>query len=174
MADTTMAKAGLSIVLTRVFDAPVAAVWDAWTVPDAMAKWWGPHGMTATAALDVRPGGTFSLAMHAADGTDYPLTGEYLDVVEGRYLAMEMHLDDHPANWHDYLAEEVTKAGGAEDVPPSLTVVTRVTFEAQGTGQTRLTVEQVYASEADRDAYHAMGNAEGWSQSFEKLDRILA
>jgi len=173
MLDLAVAKAGLSIVLTRIFDAPVAQVWNAWTTPDAIAKWWGPHGMTASAALDVRVGGIFTLTMHAVDGTDYPLTGEYLDVVENRYLVMEMHLDDHPASWHDYLAEEVTKAGGAEDVPPSMTVVTRVTFEAQGADQTRLTVEQTYATEADRDAFEAMGNAQGWSQSFEKLDRLL-
>lgn len=174
MSDTAVTKTGQSLVLTRVFDAPVAAVWNAWTTPEALARWWGPHGMTASATLDVRAGGTFSLTMHAADGADYPLTGEYLDVVENRHLVMEMHLDDHPASWHDYLAEEVTKAGGAEDVPPSLTVVTRVTFEAQGAAQTRLTVEQVYASEIDRDAFEALGSVDGWSQSFEKLDRILA
>ncbi len=173
MSDTAVARTGLSIILTRVFDAPVAAVWDAWTKTDAMAKWWGPHGMPASATLDVRTGGAFTLIMHAADGTDYPITGEYLDVVEHRSLVMEMHLDDHPASWHDYLAEEVTKAGGAEDVPPSMTVVTRVTFDAQGANQTRLTVEQVYATEADRDAFDAMGSAGGWSQSFEKLDRLL-
>ena len=173
MADTAVSKSGQSLVLTRVFDAPVAAVWAAWTTPEAMAKWWGPHGMTASATMDVRSGGTFALTMHAADGTGYPLTGEYLEVVENRYLVMEMHLDDHPASWHDYLAEEVTKAGGAEDVPPSLTVTTRVTFEAQGASQTRLTVEQVYASEADRDGFEAMGSVQGWSQSFEKLDRLL-
>ncbi len=174
MPDTAVTQSGRSLILTRVFDAPIATVWDAWTRPDALAKWWGPHGMTASATLDVRKGGAFSLTMHAADGADYPITGEYLDVVENRYLVMEMHLDDHPASWHDYLAEEVTKAGGAEDVPPSLTVTTRVTFETQGTGQTRLTVEQVYATDADREAYHAMGSVEGWSQSFEKLDRVLA
>jgi len=174
MTDTAVARTGLSTILTRTFDAPVAAVWNAWTTPDAMAKWWGPHGMTASATLDVRTGGTFSLIMHAADGTDYPIIGEYRDVVEHHALVMEMHLDDHPASWHDYLAEEVTKAGGAEDVPPSLTVVTRVTFEQLSADQTRLTVEQVYATEADRDAFEAMGAADGWSQSFEKLDRLLA
>lgn len=174
MLDTAVTKTGQSLVLTRVFDAPVAAVWEAWTTPEALVKWWGPHGMTASASLDLRTGGAFTLTMHAADGTDYPLTGEYLDVVENRTLVMEMHLDDHPANWHDYLAEEVTKAGGAEDVPPSLTVVTRVTFEAQGTAQMRLSVEQIYASQTDRDAFEAMGSVEGWSQSFEKLDRLLS
>lgn len=173
MADTVVAKSGQSLALTRVFDAPVAQVWQAWTTPDAMAKWWGPHGMASSAVLDVRKGGAFTVTMHAADGADYPITGEYLDVVDNRYLVMEMHLDDHPASWHDYLAEEVTKAGGAEDVPPSLTVVTRVTFEAQG-NQTRLTLEQVYASDTDRDAYQAMGSVDGWSQSFDKLDRFLS
>lgn len=173
MPDTTVSKSGQSLTRIRVIDASVATVWGAWTNPEALAKWWGPHGMTTAATVDLRTGGAFALIMQAADGTDYPITGEYLDVVENRYLVMEMHLDDHPANWHDYLAEEVTKAGGAEDIPPSLTVTTRVTFEAQG-GGTRLTVEQVYATDADRDAFEAMGSVDGWSQSFEKLGRLLS
>ena len=173
MPDTAVATSGLSLVLSRVFDTPIAAVWHAWTDPDAIAKWWGPHGMQASASLDVRAGGRFSVTMHATDGTDYPMTGEYRDVVDGRSLVMEMHLDDHPASWHDYLAEQFTKAGGAEDVPPSMTVVTRVTFEAQGPDRTLMTVEQVYDSAADRDAFAAMGNVQGWSQSFEKLAKFL-
>ena len=173
MPDTTVARTPLSIILTRVFDAPIASVWHAWTDPDAMAKWWGPHGMRASARLEVRAGGAFSVTMHATDGTDYPLTGHYKDVVDGRSLVIEMHVDDHPASWHDYLAEQFIKAGGAEDVPPSTTVVTRVNLEAETPNRTKMTVEQVYASVADRDAFDAMGNVGGWSQSFDKLAKLL-
>ena len=172
MPDTAVSKNGLSVVMHRTFDAPVSALWACWTSGKHMAQWWGPHGMRATADLDPRPGGAFSLIMHGADGTDYPLQGRYLDVVVGKLLVMQMHLDDHPASWHDYLSLQFTRAGGDEDTLPSLTVMTKVTFETAGTG-TRLTVEQIYTSLAERDAFEAMGNTGGWSQSFDKLDKLL-
>ncbi len=173
MADTAVATKDLSIVLTRDFDAPVALVYKCWTDPQCLAAWWGPHGMRASAEVDVRTGGKLKLVMHASDGTDYPITGAFLDVTEDRSLVMEMHLDDHPANWHDYLAEAFRKAGGDEDTLPSLTVVTRVGFLALSASRTRLTVEQVFATAAERDAFADMGSAQGWSQSFEKLDILL-
>ena len=45
--------------ITRVYDAPVEAVWDAWTDPEQVAQWWGPRGFTLTThSKDLRPGGT--------------------------------------------------------------------------------------------------------------------
>ncbi len=35
------------ISLTRVYDAPLQAVWDAWTIPEEVAQWWGPRGFTS-------------------------------------------------------------------------------------------------------------------------------
>lgn len=172
MSDIAVSRNGLSLVMHRQFDAPVEAVWRCWTVPEHVAQWWGPHGMRTSATLDLCTGGAFSLTMHAVDGTDYPLEGRYLDVVEQRLLVMQMHLDDHPASWHDYLSLQFTRAGGDEDTLPSLTLVTRVTFETAGAG-TRLTVEQIYTTLAERDAFEAMGNADGWAQSFDKLDKLL-
>jgi uncharacterized protein YndB with AHSA1/START domain len=54
------------MVLTRVFDAPVEAVWDAWTRSELVKKWWGPKGFTAPVAeMDVREGGTSLVCMRA-------------------------------------------------------------------------------------------------------------
>ena len=53
------------IRLTRVYDAPRAAVWDAWTDPEQVAKWWGPRGFTLTThSKDLRAGR--HLALHDA------------------------------------------------------------------------------------------------------------
>lgn len=61
------------LYITRVYDAPVKMVWDAWTDPKQVAKWWGPRGFTITTHhKDVRPGGTWSYIMHGPDGVDYP------------------------------------------------------------------------------------------------------
>jgi uncharacterized protein YndB with AHSA1/START domain len=44
--------------IIRVYDTPVAAVWDAWTDPEQVAQWWGPRGVTLTTeSKDLRPGG---------------------------------------------------------------------------------------------------------------------
>jgi uncharacterized protein YndB with AHSA1/START domain len=67
--------------LTRVFDAPLSAVWDAWNDPEKAAHWWGPRGFTLTThSKDLRSGGTWVYTMHGPDGTDYPNITRYLEV----------------------------------------------------------------------------------------------
>jgi uncharacterized protein YndB with AHSA1/START domain len=61
------------IRITRIYDAPVQAVWDAWTDPEQVAKWWGPRGFSLTThSKDLRPGGSWNYTMHGPDGVDYP------------------------------------------------------------------------------------------------------
>lgn len=70
------------IRITRIYDAPVQAVWDAWTDPEQVAQWWGPRGFTLTThSKDLRPGGHWDYTMHGPDGTDYPNTTKYFEVV---------------------------------------------------------------------------------------------
>jgi uncharacterized protein YndB with AHSA1/START domain len=67
--------------LTRVYDAPVTAVWEAWTDPAKAAKWWGPRGFTLTThSKDLRVGGHWDYTMHGPDGTDYPNRTVYFEV----------------------------------------------------------------------------------------------
>ena len=69
------------IRIVRVYDAPLKAVWDAWTDPEQVAKWWGPRGFTLTThSKDLRPGGSWVYTMHGPDGTDYPNDTKYLEV----------------------------------------------------------------------------------------------
>jgi uncharacterized protein YndB with AHSA1/START domain len=54
---TAKSTAEREIVLSRVFDAPRKMVWEAWTDPEQVAKWWGPKGFSTTIEkMDVRPG----------------------------------------------------------------------------------------------------------------------
>jgi len=56
-------------VITRIFDAPRECVFDAYTQPDRMARWWGSAGSTlVTAAMDLRPGGSYHYGLRAPDG----------------------------------------------------------------------------------------------------------
>ncbi len=69
------------IYITRVYDAPVKMVWDAWTDPKQVAQWWGPRGFTLTTHhKDVRTGGSWNYIMHGPDGVDYPNTTQFLEV----------------------------------------------------------------------------------------------
>ncbi len=69
------------IQITRIYDTPVKAVWDAWTDPKQVAQWWGPRGFTLTThSKDLRAGGTWDYTMHGPDGVDYHSTTKYLEV----------------------------------------------------------------------------------------------
>jgi uncharacterized protein YndB with AHSA1/START domain len=96
--------------LTRVYDAPVRAVWDAWTIPEQVEKWWGPRGFTITThAKDLRVGGTWRYTMHGPDGVDYPNVTKYFVVEPYQKLVY-----DH---------------GGTDDTPPLFRVT--VTFSEE-------------------------------------------
>ena len=52
-------KGGSELVITRVFDAPRELVWNAWTEPERVKRWWGPQSFTAPfCRIDLRVGGT--------------------------------------------------------------------------------------------------------------------
>jgi uncharacterized protein YndB with AHSA1/START domain len=61
------------LVSRRKLDAPRNLVYRAWTDPELLAEWWGPHGFTNTFhTFDLRPGGVWEYTMHGPDGADYP------------------------------------------------------------------------------------------------------
>src|SRR3989442_14953659 len=75
------------LVFTRVLSAPRSRVFTAWTDPKHVAPWWGPHGFTnPVCELDVRPGGAIRIHMRGPDGTVYPMTGVYQEIVEPERL----------------------------------------------------------------------------------------
>ncbi|PWF48402.1 SRPBCC family protein [Massilia glaciei] len=74
-------SASNEIRIVRIYDAPLKAVWDAWTDPAQTAQWWGPRGFTLTThSKDLRTGGSWDYTMHGPDGTDYPNKTHYLEV----------------------------------------------------------------------------------------------
>ena len=84
--------------LTRVFNAPVQTVWDAWTDPEKLAQWWGPRGFTITThSKDLRPGGSWIYTMHGPDGVDYPNNTDYFEVEECKKLVYDHGANDNQA-----------------------------------------------------------------------------
>src|SRR5262245_31832026 len=76
--------------LTRLHDAPVHAVWDAWADPEQAAKWMGPRGFTLTThSKDLRAGGVWHYTMHGPDGTDYVNKTKYFEVEKHKKLVYD-------------------------------------------------------------------------------------
>jgi uncharacterized protein YndB with AHSA1/START domain len=143
-------------VLVRTFDAPRALVWRAWTDPEHLARWWGPHNFrNPVCELDVRPGGALRIDMMGPDGSVYPMTGIFREVVEPERLVFtETAFPDEFGH------------GGLEGIAT-------VTFEEHD-GKTKVTVEAVLVKVAPELAMAADGMEEGWSQSLERLEALLA
>ena len=78
---TTIYSDGGDLVFERIFDAPPEQVWKAFTDPERIPRWWGPHGtVTTVAEMDVRPGGSWRYVSHANDRDDVTFYGEYLEI----------------------------------------------------------------------------------------------
>ncbi|MFC4600520.1 SRPBCC family protein [Cohnella hongkongensis] len=70
------------VISSREFEFPREQVFEAWTDPKKLARWWGPKGFANTFhEFDMRPGGTWRFVMHGPDGTDYPNHNEFVEVV---------------------------------------------------------------------------------------------
>jgi uncharacterized protein YndB with AHSA1/START domain len=115
---------------TRIFDAPRALVFSAWTEPRHFAQWWGPTGFsTTTQAFDFRPGGVWRFVMHGPDGRDYQNRITFDEIVPPERIA-----------YHH---------GGGDDVEP-VQFKTVVTFEDLG-GKTKLSMHATFPSAEERD-----------------------
>jgi uncharacterized protein YndB with AHSA1/START domain len=78
------------IDITRVYAATPQQVWDAWTQPDQLARWWGKRGWNAvpdSIVLDVRPGGTFRVTTVNQRGDEMTNEGTYTEVHEPHRIA---------------------------------------------------------------------------------------
>jgi uncharacterized protein YndB with AHSA1/START domain len=141
------------IALTRVYDAPLQMVWEAWTIPEQVAQWWGPRGFTITThARDLRTGGHWHYTMHGPDGTDYENTTHYLEVVPGERMVY-----DH---------------GGHKDRPPLFRVTALFT---ERNGRTQLDLSFAFATpeiaEETRGFIKKAGGEGTWDRLAEHLAR---
>jgi uncharacterized protein YndB with AHSA1/START domain len=134
-----------AVVVSRLYDAPVELVFQAWSSAEALAKWWGPKGMTSTAEVDFKVGGKYRIVMRDAAGNTYPFHGTYREIVPNARIVFHALIE------------------GA-----NLEVNTTVTFTAQG-DKTLLTVRQDRPANPDM----ARGQFEGLSGQLEKLAAVL-
>lgn len=138
------------MTMTRIFSAPRDIVFRAWVDPKYLAQWWGPKEFSnPVCEIDVRPGGKMLIHMQAPDGTVYPMTGRYLEVVKPHRLVFNCEAVDLEGNIQ---IEELAV----------------IAFEESG-GRTRLTVFADAIGVAPIAPQMLSGMETGWSQSLDRL-----
>ena len=145
-------KSERELVVTRTFDAPARIVFEAWTKPELLQRWWTPKSfgiVFLSCELDVRTGGGYRLVMRHGDSKPMEFFGRYLEVTPPSRLV-----------WTNDEAGD----GGS---------ITTVTFEEQN-GKTLLVMHDLYPSKEALDAAIASGSTSGTSETFAQLDALLA
>jgi uncharacterized protein YndB with AHSA1/START domain len=139
------------IVLTRVFDAPRALVFDAFTKPEILRQWFGPRGWSLVVAdVDLNVGGTFRFMLRGPDGNDLGMRGIWREIVAPERSVHMESFDDYPGE----------------------SQVTTVLTEQQE--KTKLTATILYPSKEIRDAVLSSGMEHGAAESYDKLAELLA
>jgi uncharacterized protein YndB with AHSA1/START domain len=151
----TKSLAQRELTITRLFDAPRALVFRAWTDAMQLAQWWGPKGFTnPVCEIDARVGGALRIHMRAPDGAIYPMKGEIRELVAPERLVFTNIAVDEAGN---HLLEGLTT----------------VTFADEG-GKTRLTLHTRANAVVEKAVAYLQGMEMGWTMSIDKLGMLLA
>src|SRR5678809_265833 len=149
---TVERKSERELVVTRTVNGPARIVFEAWTQPELLKRWWVPKSFGVSllsCEADVRVGGRYRFVFgHDASPKPMEFFGRYIEVTPHSRLV-----------W--------TNDEGDDGGP-----VTTVTFEEKG-GKTLLVMHDLYPSKEALDAA-GTGAADMMSESFEQLDELLA
>ena len=139
------------ILITRVFDAPAELVFDAWTTPDIVKRWWaGDRGEVTDAQIDLRIGGRWRWVLTANGGFEVAFSGEYRVI-------------DRP---HCLVKTEVF------ELVPDAEAVSTTTFD-ESKGVTTMKILARYPSKEHRDAAIASGMEGGVQTAFNQLEELV-
>lgn len=165
MQDGAAGKAGNGIqVITRVFDAPRALVWKAWTDPKYVMRWWGPKGFTSPVCrIDLRVGGRLVYCMRSPDGQEFYNGAEFLEIVPFEKIVWRWYFADADGNrvnpaHYGFPAED--REGNIDEI----------LFEEIGSNQTRLTLMR---NDPTATAEEQKGAAEGFGQILDKMAAVV-
>ena len=137
------------IVLTRIFDAPRAVVFEAWTKAEHVANWWDPSGVRLSVCeIDLRPNGVFRW-VNNAHGMDHTFTGTYTEITAPERLVFTVRI-----------------------IPPRPDPVATLIFSEEG-GKTKLTMTIECKSAGDRDTLLRMRIDAGTARTLENLAEYL-
>ncbi len=151
MATVTL-PADEQILITREFDAPRHLVYEAWTTPELVRRWWcGRRGEMTVVEMDFRVGGAWRYVMIAAGGHEVGFHGEYREIVPDERIV-----------WTEVFE-------GAPEGEPALVTATFT----EDAGTTTLSLLTEVESKAVRDMIIDTGMEGGVQEQMEILDEIL-
>lgn len=163
MSKNTPQVAEGELVIERIFDAPLELVWQAWTEPEHIKRWWGPKDFTAPVIkIDFREGGAYHYCMRSPDGQDYWSTGVFREIVPQKRIVYTDSFADEKGN-----VVSGSYYGMGDDIPLELLVT--LTFEDTGDGRTRFTLRHAGMPEGENSEMAGLG----WNQSLDKLAESL-
>jgi uncharacterized protein YndB with AHSA1/START domain len=141
------------ILITREFDAPRHLVWQAWTTPELVRRWWtARRGEATVLEIDLRVGGKWRYVMMTPDGFEVGFHGEYREIVPH---------------------ERIVSTEAYEGIPDPDEHASQNTLTLTETdGRTTLTLLVQHASKADRDAQIASGMESGLQDALDLLEEI--
>jgi uncharacterized protein YndB with AHSA1/START domain len=153
-AAPTKPPAERELTITRLFAAPRALVFSAWTEAEHLAQWWGPSGFSnPVCEIDARVGGALRIHMRGPDGSVYPMQGVIREIVPPERLVF---------------TNIATDADGRH----LLEGMTTVTFADEG-GKTKLTLRTRAVAVVEAAAAHLQGMEIGWTQSIDRLQVLV-
>ena len=136
--------------MRRVLPAAPAVVFEAFSDPDELAKWWGPEGFTVPSVeFDVRIGGMYRIEMRPPEGDPFHLTGEFRAVDPPVGLAYTFRWEDPD--------------------PDDVETLVRLSFRPQGESTEVVLTHGPFKTVARRELHHG-----GWTDSFNKLARLIS
>ena len=141
------------VVIEREFDAPARLLFEAYSRPEHVMKWFGPKGWPLTLCeMDFRIGGRFRFAMTGPDGTqNTPFGGEYLDIVPDRKIVYD----------------------NGFEMPGAERMVVTVTYDEKG-DKTTLRIHTLFDSVAMKNEHVGGGFVEGTDSSIDQLVDVVA
>lgn len=141
------------VVITRVFEVPARLLFEAYTKPEHIKRWFGPRPWPVTQCeMDFRVGGRYRFQMTGPGGEQGPpFGGEYLEIIPNRKIVYD---------------------NGFEETPDEKMIVT-VTFDEKD-GQTTLTLHTLFATIAMKNKYVAGGYVDGSGIALDQLGDLAA
>jgi uncharacterized protein YndB with AHSA1/START domain len=143
------------LVVRRTFNAPARIVFDAWTKPELLKRWWAPKSFGVSlfeCESDLRVGGTYRYAFGRDPKNPEVFSGRYLEVNPPSRLVLTQ------------LYERMSEVGEA---------VVTATFE-ESQGSTRLTLHQLFPSKDALEGALASGMERGMRVTLDQLDELVA
>ncbi len=142
------------ILITREFEAPRELVFKAFTDPTLVPLWWGPRYLsTEVDKMDVKPGGQWRFLNRDANGNEYGFHGVYHEILAPERVIQTFEFEGLPETGHVTL--ETMK------------------LEALPGGRTKLSVQSVFQSVADRDGMLQTDMESGATDSYDRLEELL-